>query len=81
LKRKEISSELEKYTGDGLSLEQTIHIVKQRSAFTMVDAVCCKKEERPDIHIDKSMPCPKFIPFSCTHGGPNGKCPNCGRKK
>eukprot|EP00956_Cyclotella_meneghiniana_P028855 scaffold68305_cov22-Cyclotella_meneghiniana.AAC.1 len=48
----------------------------------MVNAVCCVKEERPDIHIDKDKPCPKFIPFRCTHGGPNGgKCQNCGIEK
>lgn len=83
LKRNRIKTGLEAHESPGgLSYEQTCCVVNQTSAFAMVDAVCCEKGERPDIHIDKDQQVPRFIPFLCTHGGPNGsKCHCCGIKK
>jgi hypothetical protein len=83
LKRNRIKTVLEaQQSQNGLSYQQTCIVVNQKSAFAMVDAVCCEKEERPDIHIDKDKPVPRFIPFLCTHGGANGsKCSCCGIKK
>ena len=82
LHRANVKEQLQRYNGEGLSLQETLTVCRETSAFAMVNAVCCVKEERPDIHIDKDKPCPKFIPFRCTHGGPNGgKCQNCGIEK
>lgn len=67
-RRKEVKDQLEKYDGSGFSFPQTVDIVKHCNTFTMCEAVCCDKEEHPDMHIDKKKPCPKFIPLTCTHG-------------
>lgn len=50
----------------------------------MVQAVCCPKVEQPDLHIDTSRPCPRLIPFRCTHGenaSSTGQCKCCGVEK
>jgi len=51
--------------------EEILRAVKQGTAYGMVDAVCCEKEERHDIHIDKDKAIPRLLKFECTHG-------NCG---
>jgi len=67
-------SQLETYSGVGLMFEETLQAVMQGTAYSMVDAVCCKKEERHDIHIDKDKAIPRFLNFECTHG----HCWRCG---
>ena len=60
-------SQLETYSGVGLMLEETLQAVKQGTAYSLVDAVCCEKEVRHDIHIDKDKTNPRFLKFECTH--------------
>jgi len=47
---------------------EVLELMRLRSSHKLVDAVCCEKVERPDLHIDKEKDCPRMIPFSCTHG-------------
>lgn len=54
--------------------EDTLQAVTWGTAFSIVDAVCCEKEERHDIHIDKDKVIPSFFKFECTHGN----CKQCG---
>lgn len=79
LKTENIKGELERYEGTGLSYNQSLDVIKTGDAFAMVCSVCCERTEHPEIHIDKTRPCPKFIPFLCTHG--NGACTSCGVNK
>jgi sentrin-specific protease 1 len=48
--------------------DEVLELMRLRSSHKLVDAVCCEKVERPDLHIDKEKDCPRMIPFSCTHG-------------
>ena len=41
--------------------EDTLQAVTWGTAFSIVDAVCCEKEERHDIHIDKDKAITKFF--------------------
>eukprot|EP00986_Skeletonema_menzelii_P017430 scaffold19452_cov150-Skeletonema_menzelii.AAC.1 len=50
------------------SLDDLLGVLQRRSSHQMVELVCCRKEEQPDLHIDKSTECPQMIPFRCTHG-------------
>lgn len=83
LKRNRIKTRLEGHQSpNGLSYQQMCIVVNQTSVFAMVEAICCEKEERLHIDIDKDKPVPRFIPFLCTLGGANGsKCSCCGIKK
>eukprot|EP00984_Skeletonema_dohrnii_P006213 scaffold2235_cov108-Skeletonema_dohrnii-CCMP3373.AAC.1 len=47
---------------------EVLELMRLRSSHKLVDAVCCEKVERPDLHIDKEKDCPRMIPFLCTHG-------------
>jgi hypothetical protein len=44
--------------------EDTLQAVTWGTAFSIVDAVCCEKEERHDIHIDKDKAIPSFLSLS-----------------
>ena len=79
LKVEDTKRELENHEGTGLSYSESLDILKTGDAFAMVCSVCCERTGHPEIHIDKTRPCPKFIPFLCTHG--NGACSSCGLNK
>ena len=77
---------LEKYNpetdGGGLDHDGIYEALRQAGAHKMVQAVCCETEEQPDLHIDESKPCPKMIPFRCTHDGiKKERCNCCGVEK
>ena len=52
----------------------------------MIEAIYCAKVEQPELHINKTKPCPKIIPLTlkCTHGTNghgNDQCTCCGVEK
>ena len=74
--------ELQNYSNHGrLTHKELLGILRKAGAYQFVDGICCDKVSLPELHIDKSKPCPKLIPLSCTHGH-NGnattKCTCCG---
>jgi len=82
LKRNDVKEDLEKYDGDGLKYDELYDVTRKAGAHPMVEAVCCDKEEVPELHIDKEKPCPKFIPLHCTHDGyGKPRCTCCGVEK
>ena len=82
LKRNDVKEDLEKYDGDGLKYDELYDVTRKAGAHPMVEAVCCDKEEVPELHIDKEKPCPKFIPLHCTHNGyGKPRCTCCGVEK
>mmetsp|Transcript_16075 Transcript_16075/g.32284 ORF Transcript_16075/g.32284 Transcript_16075/m.32284 type:complete len:272 (+) Transcript_16075:2157-2972(+) len=67
----------------GLTYEESVEVLKKAGSYQFVDAMCCNKEEQPELHWHHDKPCPKTIPLKCTHGvgGKRGKqCPCCGFK-
>lgn len=67
----------------GLTYDEFAEVLKKAGSYQFVDAMCCDKEEQPELQICQDVPCPKTIPLKCTHGvdGKRKKqCPCCGFK-
>ena len=85
IKKAQVKAYLEGYhnDGEGLMYDDLVSVLWKAGCFRMVDAICCGKVEQPQLHFDKTKPCPKMVLLRCSHAplGPAPPCELCGLKR
>jgi len=69
--------------GEGLMYDDLYSVLCKAGCFRMVDTMCWGKVEQPQLHFDKTKPCPKMVWLRCFHAplGPAPPCELCGFKR
>jgi hypothetical protein len=69
LRRKDFKIQLQNASyAESLTFDKFYEVLRKASVHQLVESVCCEKTEKETLWIDKSKPCPQFIPLKCTHG-------------
>ena len=77
LKKKKVKEKLKSCSFmEGLDYKHLYSLVKQTSFNQMIEALCCAKEEQPDLHFNEIDPCPTMVPLKCTLGMNGSPCVN-----
>ena len=82
LRKKKVKGKLESCSFmEGLGYNDLISLVRRNSFDHMIEALCCAKEEQPDLRFNEKDSCPTMVPLKCTLGMNGSPCVNCGIEK